>query len=85
MQKTEKHRVANAWMKRYFDQIGDKMPHIEQIHLPSFLSKKVVYDLMCAELAEQGLCEEDIISLSGFSSLWSSEFPSCVIPKVSIC
>lgn len=80
--KSDKHIIAQSWMRRYFDRIGDKMPHIEQIHLPHFLSKKVVYDFMCSELQQQGLSGEDTISLSRFYSLWATEFSSCVIPKV---
>ena len=32
-----------AWMECHFNRIGDKMPHLQQIHLPNFMSKKVVY------------------------------------------
>lgn len=80
--KSEKHVIAKSWMKRYFERIGDKMPHIQQIHLPHFLSKKVVYDFMCTELQQQGLFKGDTISLSRFYSIWATDFSSCVIPKV---
>ena len=83
--KSEKCVIARSWMKRYFERIGDKMPHIQQIHLPHFLSKKVVYDFMCAELIQQGLFRDDTISLSRFYSLWATDFSSCVIPKVYAC
>ena len=29
---------AKAWMNRFFHQIGDHMPHIQQIHLPHFIT-----------------------------------------------
>ena len=82
--KSSKHDLAKAWMSRYFNRIGDKMPHIEQTHLPNFLSKRAVYDIMCKELLEQGLTSEDTLSLSRFYALWADNFSSCVIPKVSI-
>ena len=47
--KSEKHKAATTWLKWYVDSIGDKMPHS---HLPHFLSKKVVYDIMQEELTE---------------------------------
>jgi hypothetical protein len=40
--KSSKYSAASAWMERYFGRIGDKMPRIEQIHLPHFLSKKLM-------------------------------------------
>ena len=40
--KSEKCVIARSWMKRYFEHIGDKMPHLQQIHLPHFLSKKAL-------------------------------------------
>ena len=70
-------------MNRYFDRIGDKMPHIQQTHLPHFLSKKAVYNFMQEELTEQGFTSNDIISISTFYSMWNTEFPPCVIPKVT--
>ena len=66
--KSEMHKAATTWLKRY--SIGDKMPHIQQIHLPHFLSKKVVYDIMQEELNEQGFCSADILSLSCFYLLY---------------
>ena len=81
--KSEKYEVAKAWMKRYFDRIGDKMPHIQQTHLPHFLSKRTVYNFMSNELLQQGHTSKSILSLSHFYSLWAKEFSYCIIPKVS--
>ena len=58
------------------------MPHIEQIHLPNFLSKKAVYDTMLMELSKQG--HDEFLSLSHFYSLWKDEFSFCTIPKVKL-
>lgn len=80
--KSEKYTVTRSWMKRYFERIGDRMPHIQQIHLPSFLSKKTVYDTMIKELSEQG--HDEVLSLSHFYALWKEEFPFCTIPKVIV-
>lgn len=32
--KTNKVQIACAWMENYFKRIGDKMPHMQQVHLP---------------------------------------------------
>ena len=80
--KSSKHSSASAWMERYFNRIGDKMPHLEQIHLPHFLSKKTVYELMVQDLIDQGISNNEIISSSHFYALWREEFRNCIIPKV---
>ena len=80
--KSSKYSTASAWMQRYFSRIGDRMPHIEQIHLPHFLSKKIVYELMVQDLIDEGLCKESIISSSHFYAIWRQEFRNCIIPKV---
>ena len=28
----EKTQIARAWMSNYFGKIGEKMPHLEQVH-----------------------------------------------------
>ena len=82
--KSTKYSTAVAWMDRYFDRIGDKMPHVEQIQLPHFLSKKTVYELMVQHLQDEGICREDIVSSSHFYSIWKENFHNCVIPKVRL-
>lgn len=42
--KSEKYQTARSWMYHYFTKIGDRMPHIDQVHLPNFLSRKSVYE-----------------------------------------
>ena len=73
---------AKAWMSRFW-QIGDCMPHIQQIHLPHFLTNHDVYARMKKELAEQGMDEKECISLSWFYKLWDKSFRHVVIPEVS--
>lgn len=68
--KSSKYSTASAWMERYFYRIGDKMPHLEQIHLPHFLSKKIVYELMVQDLIDEGICRHTIISSSHFYAIW---------------
>ena len=58
------------------------MPHVEQIHLPHFLTKHDVYERMKRELAEEGIEEEQIISHSYFYTIWQKFFKNVVIPEV---
>ena len=74
---------AKAWMTRFFCQIGDRMPHIQQIHLPHFLTKHDVYIRMKKELTEQGMDETECVSLSWFYKVWDKSFHHVVIPEVS--
>lgn len=71
-------------MERYFNRIGDKMPHLEQIHLPHFLSKKTVYELMVLDFKDQGICSNEIISSLHFYALWREDYRNCTIPKVNV-
>ena len=86
--KTVSHRdsvkvsEAKAWMTRYFNRIGDSMPHMDQVHLPHGLAKRDVYYMMKGQLLEQGL--ETVMSLSHFYTIWEMSFKNVVIPKVSI-
>ena len=80
-----KHSNAIAWMERYFNRIGDKMPHLQQTHLPCFLSKKMVYELMVQDLTDEGVMKQEIISGSHFYAVWRDRFHNCIIPKVCIC
>ena len=71
---------AKAWLERYFNRIGDSMPHIDQIHLPHGLTKRDIYYNMKSQLQEQGL--NNIISLSHFYAIWNTSFEKVAIPKV---
>ena len=73
---------AKAWMTRYFNRIGDSMPHMDQVHLPYGLTKRDVYYMMKGQLLEQGI--DMVISLSHFYTVWDTSFKNVVIPKVSI-
>ena len=73
---------AKAWMTRFFHQIGDHMPHVQQIHLPHFLTKHDVYVRMKRELADQGIDESQIVPFSWFYKVWGKDF-HVVIPDVS--
>ena len=81
--KSPKRDDAYAWMDRYFSRIGDKMPHIQQTHLPYFLSKKAVYEFLVQDFVLLGFQSDEILSQSHFYALWKKEFPNCIIPKVS--
>ena len=79
---SEKTDDAKAWMKVFFDSIGEHMPHTKQTHLPSFLTKGEVYQRMISEMEESGIDESGVISRSQFYSLWDLHFSHVVIPQV---
>jgi predicted trehalose synthase len=41
-----KHTTMVAWLEAYANRLGEKMPNVEQIHLPHFLTKKAVYEII---------------------------------------
>ena len=75
---------AIAWMTQYFARIGDKRPDKDGIYLPTCLTEKKIYEIMCDELQ---LCHSDVhsqcISYSKFCQLYTNEFKNVSIPKVS--
>lgn len=60
------------------------MPHVNQIHLPHFLTKGDVFIRMKRDLLEEGLLECEIISQSYFYYTWRKSFKHVVIPEVFI-
>ena len=60
------------------------MPHVQQVHLPSFLSKQAIYNFMVSDFLADGYKRAEIICQSHFYSLWKDEFSYCVIPKVCV-
>ena len=74
---------AVAWMESYFETVGDHQPDCDRLHLPSFLTKREVYERMTREMKENGLRDEDIISQSQFYSVWETNFHRVMIPEVS--
>ena len=81
---SDKVSISKAWITRYFRQIGDHMPHLNQIHLPHFLTKKAVYNRMKDDLLREGIPESEVLSLSHFYSIWVKCFKNVVIPEVQI-
>ena len=77
-----KTQNVTAWMERYFHLVGDKMPHKDQIHLPSWETQKDVYSRYCADMAEQHISENELVSLSMFYKIWNDKFSNVVIPEV---
>lgn len=53
---------AKAWMTQFFSHTRDRMPHLQQIHLPHFLTKRDVYNRMCKELNEQAIPHEAVVA-----------------------
>ena len=80
---TNKVSEAKAWMTRFFNNIGDKMPHVSQVHLPHFMTKGDIYKRMKRDLLEEGILETGIISPSYFYTIWRKSFKH-VIPEVII-
>ena len=79
---TLKTEDARAWMERYFNLLGDHMPHIDQIHLPSWDSQKFVYQRYKDDMLLEGYEDDNLISLRTFYRQWGEEFPKVVIPEV---
>ena len=78
-----KTNEAIAWMQNYFDLVGDKLPHLMSVHLPSNLSKLTIYQRMTSEFRNRK--ESSItISQSNFFRIWEEHFPDVIIPKVRI-
>ena len=73
---------VSSWMNVYFNLIGDKMPHKNQIHLPSWESQKAIYSRYVGDMRRRGICEEEIAGISVFYKIWNEEFSNVVIPKV---
>lgn len=77
--RSHKSEVAKAWMKSSFSRMGDKMPDSFAIHLPSYLDRRALYEMMTNDLENE---RQPTICYSQFCSLMSSEFPHVGIPKV---
>ena len=73
---------AKARMTKYFNLVGDKMPHNSQIHLPSWETQKDVHLRYTEDMTVQGIPATEIVSLSMFYKIWADEFSNVVIPQV---
>ena len=62
---SHKSTMMVAWLESYASMIGDKMPHIQQVHLPTCLTKKTVYRIMAGMLEEfvQTSCKPHNVNL----------------------
>ena len=76
--------MAIAWMRKWFELYGDKMPDNKMIHLPHFLSREAVHKELVEDYRSKGLESHDIISLSRFYMVWTKNFPHVTIPRVSM-
>ena len=77
-----KSENAKAWMQRYFHLVGDKMPHNNQIHLPSWEKRKDVYNRFTEDMTLQAIPMKELVCLSMFYRIWNEYFPNVVIPEV---
>ena len=74
-----KTEAAKAWMERYFNLIGDKMPDKNQIHLPCWETQKDIYQRFCNDI---GFRKEETLGISMFYKIWVETFSNVVIPEV---
>ena len=72
---------AKAWMTRYFHLIGDKMPHKNQIHLPSWETQKDIYTRYKSDMELQQIPESEMVALSSFFRIWTDEFPMLLFQR----
>lgn len=76
---------AVAWMRQYFERIGDKRPDKEGIYLPTCLTRKRIYEIMTEEFLQVEGPHAEIICMSQFDKLFNREFKEVTIPKVKSC
>jgi len=80
---SEKLKNAKIWMSEYCKMVGDKMPPNDQVHLPSYESRKAVYELYKEEMkAQLGEDSNQIIAMTTFYKMWKTDFSFVKIPKV---
>ena len=77
-----KAESVSAWMNAYFNLIGDKMPHKDQLHLPSWETQKDIYHRYVGDMTKRGISEEEVAGISIFYKVWTDEFSNVVIPQV---
>lgn len=75
---SSKSLEAVAWMRSYFDRVGDKLLDKDGIYLPTFLSEKSIYNIMVANHATR----ESPVCFSQFNKLYRNHFPNVTISKV---
>ena len=79
-----KTEAAVAWMDRYFNLIGDRMPDKNQIHLPCWETQKDIYNRYCSDMVSRGSLQEGFLGISMFYKVWNERFSNVVIPEVSV-
>lgn len=72
---------AIAWMKTYFERIGDKRPDKDGIYLPTCLTEKMIYDTMVEDVYSGK--QSSAVCFSQFNKIYRQHFPNVTIPKVS--
>lgn len=77
-----KAESVSTWMDVYFNLIGDKMPHKNQLHLPSWETQKDIYYRYVGDMRNHGISEDEIAGISIFYKVWTDEFSNVVIPQV---
>ena len=77
--RSQKTDVAVAWMRQFFNCVGDRMPDGVEINLPSYLNFKLLHEYMCEDLAKDG---DVAISYTQLIHIMKTDFPKVRIPKV---
>lgn len=70
----QRHRTngAKAWMRLFFNRVGDKMPDTLAINLPSYLDNRIIYGYLKDGFSPLG---EKIICYSQFCCIKNFDFP----------
>ena len=53
----------------------DKMPHKDQVHLPSWKTQKDVYHQYIGDMTRRGISEEEVAGISIFYKVWTRNSP----------
>lgn len=77
--RSRKTAIAVAWMKGFFNRVGDRMPDGVEVNLPSYMTKKLLHEYLSEDLTQSG---DVVISYTQLIHLMDTDFPDVRIPKV---
>ena len=79
--KTANQNNMFCWLKQFFEDFGDHMPNSDQIHMPSYCSRKRLYATYEAEMLRSGIRKRSIGSESTFIKFMKKEFTNIRFPR----
>ncbi|XP_077864883.1 uncharacterized protein LOC144350661 [Saccoglossus kowalevskii] len=77
----DKTSTSIAWMRFYFERMGDYMPHNTKVVLPCSWTKIMVYERMINEFEQRGFCRQDTICYDYFCRMWTTHLSEFTIGK----